>query len=140
MVLRRQQQILLVEDDEDALGATTAMLERLGYGVEGTKLSLEALRIFSEEPQRFDLALLDHGMPDLAGTQLAWHLRRIRPGLPVVLYTGYLDTPSGEQLEAAIGGRILFKPATLGELADVIREALGEWAKSNPGHGPSAIP
>ncbi len=117
---------MVVEDDEDALSATIAMLERLGYAVTGSKKSLEALRIFLEEPGRFDGALLDHIMPDLAGTELGWRLRHIRPGFPVVLYTGYFDTLSAEQLKAAaMDGWVLFKPATLGELGETIRRVLG---------------
>jgi CheY-like chemotaxis protein len=122
---------LLVEDDGDTLSATAAMLERLGYSVRAETEGLEALRTFSEEPDLFDLALLDHGMADLAGLELAQRMRRIRPGFPVVVYTGYLDTPSAEQMEAAgIGGRVVIKPATLRELADVLQDALGERAKS----------
>jgi len=53
-------------------------------------------------------------------------MRHIRPGFPVVVYMGYFDTPTAEQLEAAgIGGRVIIKPATVKELGDVIREALG---------------
>jgi CheY-like chemotaxis protein len=132
MASGRQKHILLVEDDEHTLSATTAMPERLGYSVRPETESLKALRTFSEEPDLFDLALLDHGMADLAGLELAQRFRRIRRGFPVVLYTGYLDGPSTEQLEAAgVGGRVVIKPgATRQELSDVLQEALGGWAKS----------
>jgi two-component system cell cycle sensor histidine kinase/response regulator CckA len=131
MAFGGQQHILLVEDDEDTLDTTTAMLERLGYNVRSEVGSLKALRTFSEEPDRFDLALLNHGMADLTGLELAQRMRHIHPGFPVVLYTGYLDDPSTEQLEATgVGGRVIIKPASLKELSDVIQEALGGWAKS----------
>jgi FixJ family two-component response regulator len=53
-------------------------------------------------------------------------MRRIRPGFPIVLYTGYFDTPSAEQVKAAgIGGRIIIKPVTTKELAEAVQEALG---------------
>jgi CheY-like chemotaxis protein len=74
-------------------------------------------------------------MADLAGLELAQRFRRIRRGFPVVLYTGYLDGPSAEQLEAAgIDGRVMIKPATLKELSDVLQEALGDGprAGANP--------
>ncbi len=126
-----QQHILFVEDDEDTLGATTALLESVGYSVRAETEGLEALKMFSEEPDRFDLALLDHGMADVTGLELARSMCGIRPGFPVVLYTGYLDGPSAEELEAAcIGGRVVIKPATRKELTDVIQDALQEWAKS----------
>jgi FixJ family two-component response regulator len=55
----------------------------------------------------------------------------MRPDFPVVIYTGYLDTPSAQQIEAAgIGGRLIIKPATMKELADTLQEALHEWARS----------
>lgn len=131
MASARRQHILLVEDEEDTLSATAAMLERLGYSVRAETEGLKALRTFSEEPGLFDLALLDHGVADLTGLELARRMRRIRPGFPVVVYTGYLDTPSAEQMEAAgIGGRVVIKPATLRELADALQEALRERAKS----------
>ncbi|HME44705.1 MAG TPA: response regulator [Syntrophorhabdales bacterium] len=64
--------------------------------------------------------------PDVTGLELAQRMRHIRPGFPVVVYMGYFDTPTAEQLEAAgIGGRVIIKPATVKELGDVIREALG---------------
>ena len=69
MALRHQNHILLVEDDEDALSATTAMLERLGYSVRAETEGLKALRTFSEEPGLFNLALLDHGMADVTGLE-----------------------------------------------------------------------
>jgi CheY-like chemotaxis protein len=65
------------------------MLERLGYSLTAETESLKALRTFSEEPDRFDLALLDHGMADVTGLEIAQRMRRIRPGFPVVVYTGY---------------------------------------------------
>jgi DNA-binding NtrC family response regulator len=130
--LRTQQQhILLVDDDEDALSATTAILESLGYNVRPETKSHKALKTFSEESDLFDLALLDYRMDDPARLELAQHMRRIRPGFPVVLYAGYLDGHSTEQLQAAgIGGRVVIKPATRKELADVIRDVLGRRAKS----------
>jgi CheY-like chemotaxis protein len=111
MASRYQKQILFVEDDEDALNVTSTMLEPLGYSVKAETEGLKALETFAEEPDLFDLALFDHGMPDLAGMELAQCMRRIRPGFPIMLYTGYLDGPSPEELEAAgIGGRVVIKP------------------------------
>ena len=120
-----RQHILFVEDDADTRNVTTAMLERLGFRVRAEMEGLDALKAFSETPDLFDLALLDHGMADIAGLELAQRFRRIRPGFPVILYTGYFDTPSREQVEAAgIGGRVVIKPATMKELATALQEAL----------------
>ena len=126
MAFQRPQHILLVEDDEDTLSATAAMLERLGHSVRAETESLKALRAFSTEPDGFDLAIIDHGMDDLTGLELAQRFRSIRPGFPVVLYTGYFNAPSAEQLAAAHAvGKVFLKPLTLRELAEAIKETLG---------------
>jgi len=131
MASRGRKHILLVEDDEDTLSATTATLERLGYSVKAETEGLKALQTFSKEPDLFDLALLDHGIADVTGLELAVLMRRIRPGFPVVLYTGYLDDPSTEQLDAVgMGRRVIIKPATTKELAAAIQEALNKWKGS----------
>jgi len=116
--------VLVVEDGGDVFNATTTMLERLGCSVKGETQSLEALRAFSEEPDRFDLAILDNVMDGLTGLELAKRFRRIRPGFPVMLYTGNVGTPSPEEIEAAGIGRVVFKPLTSGELEGLIKEAL----------------
>jgi len=125
MVSGQRLRVLVVEDNQDTFNATTAMLERLGHSAKGETQSLEALRAFSEEPDRFDLAILDNVMDGLTGLELAKRFRRMRPGFPVVLYTGYLDRPSAEEIKAAgIGRRAIFKPLTSEELEKVIKEAL----------------
>ncbi len=82
MASLQQKHILLVEDDEDTLSATTAMLERVGYSVRPETESLKALRTFSEEPDLFDLALLDHGMADVTGLELARRMCAHPPRFP----------------------------------------------------------
>jgi CheY-like chemotaxis protein len=124
VVLGQKLRILVVEDGEDAFSATAAMVERLGYSVKGETQSLEALRAFSEAPDRFDLAILDNVMDGLTGLELAKRFRRIRPGFPVMLYTGNVGKPSPEEIEAAGIGRVVFKPLTSGELEGLIKEAL----------------
>ena len=126
MALQQRKHILFVEDDADTRGATTAMLEHLGYRVSAKTQGLKALNIFSKQPYQYDLALVDHGMADMTGLELASRLRRIRPEFPVVVYTGYFDRPSSAQLKAAgMGGRIIIKPATVKELGAALQDALG---------------
>jgi CheY-like chemotaxis protein len=126
MVSGERLRVLVVEDNGDAFNATTAMLERLGHSVRGETQSLEALRAFSEDPDRFDLAILDSVKDGLTGLELAKRFRRIRPGFPVVLYTEYLDRSSAEEIDAAgVAWGAILKPPTSEDLEEVIKEALG---------------
>ena len=116
--------ILLVEPDDDVLSATSGVLERLGYIVHGETDSLAALRTFSENADKFDLAIVEPLMPKLMGLELAVRFGRIRPRIPVLFYTGYLDPP----LEQAIGdtgvGWAILKPLNSRELGEAVRERL----------------
>jgi CheY-like chemotaxis protein len=124
MTPRRRLYILLVDDEEDIVIMTTSVLERLGHTVRAETQSLNALRRFSEEPDRFDLAILDQVMPDLTGLELAERFRRIRPGFPVLLYASHRDRPSTETIEAAGIGRFIVKPKTSQGLGGMLRKAL----------------
>jgi len=130
MFLGRRLRVLVVEDGGDVFNATAAMLERLGCSVKGETQSLEALRAFSEEPDRFDLAILDNVVDGLTGLELAKRFRRIRPSFPVMLCTGNVGKASPEEIEAAGIGWIIAKPLTSGELEGLIKDAL-IWAATS---------
>ena len=124
MAAKHTLRILVVDHDEDAVKATTSMLEYLGYTVQGERESLRALRAFSKDPAKFDLAIIEPTMPKLMGVELAKRLRRLRRDFPVVLYAGYVAPPLKETIKAARLGRTVFKPLSLHELGDVVRRVL----------------
>jgi CheY-like chemotaxis protein len=130
MASRKGLHIMLVDPNDDVLRSTTMMLERLGYTVHGEMKSLVALRTFSEDPDKFDLAIIEPLMPELMGVELAVRLGRIRRGFPVLFYTEYLDPP----LEQAIGdsgvGWAILKPSGSRELGKAVRERL-RWPSSH---------
>jgi signal transduction histidine kinase len=112
---------VLVVDDDPLVGAGTAdMLEDLGHAVELASSAREALEILSAG-RSFDLVITDHAMPGMTGLQLAESLRESRPGLPVVLATGYADLPASGELAALSR---LSKPFTQDELAAAICAAM----------------
>ena len=62
------------------------MLERQGYEVVGKTSSTEALKLFQEESDKFDLVITDMAMPDMPGDRLAQELIKIRPTIPVIMH------------------------------------------------------
>jgi two-component system, cell cycle sensor histidine kinase and response regulator CckA len=129
MASGRRPHILYLEDDKDVHSSTTAMLERLGCSVRGETDSFKALRSFSEEPDAFSIAILETLMPQLSGLELAARFRRIRPGFPVLFYTGRENRSWARKIEAAGVGRVVFKPLPMAKLGAAIREALKGGAK-----------
>jgi two-component system, cell cycle sensor histidine kinase and response regulator CckA len=124
MFVGRQLHVLFVAEDAMVVDASTKMLEKLGHRASGHNESLKALRAFSEEPDEFDLAIIDHAMPVMTGLELGERLRRIRPGFPVMLYSGRLDPPTAKTIEAAGLDHVIMEPMTVKKLEGIVRAAL----------------
>jgi len=118
------ERILFVDDEELLTEWGQASLERLGYTVTALTDSTEALNLFSSEPSRFDLVVLDQTMPKLTGLNLARELRQIRPDLPIILCTGHSDSVSPQKASEAGIKEFLIKPIAKQQLATVVRSVL----------------
>ena len=116
---------VLVVDDEPALVALAEeLLAGLGYEPLGTPSPEAALAAFRAEPQRFDLLLTDERMPGMAGTALVRELHALRPGLPVVLASGYAGPGLDARAAQAGIGVVVAKPLTRAALAHALARAL----------------
>jgi two-component system, cell cycle sensor histidine kinase and response regulator CckA len=124
MASGRRPHILYLEDDKDIHSITTSMLEQLGCSVRGETDSFKALRTFSEEPDAFNLAILETLMPELSGLELAARFRRIRPGFPVLFYTGRANRSWASKIAAAGFGSVVFKPLPMDKMGVAIRDAM----------------
>ncbi|HMA53439.1 MAG TPA: response regulator, partial [Acidobacteriota bacterium] len=110
--------------DAVQLKGVTALLERLGYAVTALTDSAEALALFEHDPLGFDLLITDQTMPKLTGGQLAEGILKIRPGLPVILCTGFSEVIDSDKA-ALIGIRwFVYKPFGMREISETIRRAL----------------
>jgi len=118
------ERILFVDDETSITLFVQELLESLGYRVTTRNESLEALRIFAEDPEAFDLVITDLTMPGLAGPELVARLRQMRPQIPVILMTGFPGFADGRSLEALGNPLLLPKPCTAQELSDAVRRAL----------------
>jgi len=82
---------LLVDDEEFVRMSTADMLSELGYAVIEAASGEEAMRLV-DRGERFDLLVTDHLMPGITGTDLARAVRSNRPGVPVLLVSGYAES------------------------------------------------
>jgi CheY-like chemotaxis protein len=113
--------ILLVDDDPAVREVTAAMVEDLGYAVIEASDGAAALDLLAKGV-RVDLMLADFAMPGMTGAELAAAVAASRPGLPVLLVTGYAD----ERAREAVGeDRLVLKPFRTEDLARKMRMALG---------------
>jgi PAS domain S-box-containing protein len=112
---------LLVDDRRDVLEALDALLVSLGYDVESRTSANAALE--RAEREAFDVAIVDFDMPEMNGLELIRRLRRLRPGLPVVLLSGATRPMEGEEVGAG-PLRTLLKPVRRRELDDALKTLL----------------
>jgi CheY-like chemotaxis protein len=121
-----KERILVVEDEEEQLRGFQNVLRKLGYQVAARTNSLTALSDFRADPDAFDLVITDQTMPRMTGTSLAEEMLKIRPGLPVILCTGFSEVVNGERAKLLGVRGFVMKPFSVGEIAAAIRRALGE--------------
>jgi PAS domain S-box-containing protein len=116
--------VLLVDDEEKIIEVMVQMLEYLGYTVSSFTDSQEALGSFRKNPDLFDIIITDMTMPGMTGDALARRVQSLRPGLPILLCTGYSRSISREQAKSLGIQEFLMKPPTIGELARTVQRAL----------------
>jgi signal transduction histidine kinase len=118
--------ILLVDDEVSVVHLEKQMLERLGYRTTSFTDSRDALAAFETAPSRFDLVITDMHMPNLTGLQLAEKMIAVKPGLPVILCTGFSERINREEIGVMGIRDLLMKPVGMMDLAHKVREMLDE--------------
>ena len=112
---------LLYVDDDFLIGlSTTTLLEDLGHTVIHANSGAKALEVL-QSSRDVDLMITDYAMPGMNGMQLSEAARKLRPGLPILLATGYADLPDGAGLDLPR----LSKPYQQHQLAEHIAALLG---------------
>ena len=118
------ERILFVDDEEDLVEIGQQMLGRLGYEFVAGTSSIEALKAFRTQPDKFDMVITDQTMPNMTGAELAQELMRIRPDIPIILCTGYSEVISEDKAKAIGIREFLMKPLDIHDLAKAIRKVL----------------
>jgi signal transduction histidine kinase len=117
--------VLLVEDDAAVLAMAAESLEELRYRVIVARNAREALA-HVDGPERIDIMFSDVVMPGgMNGVQLAVEARRLRPGLKILLTSGYAGEPSSHNTIAE-DLDVLIKPYRRDELAQRLRVVLDQ--------------
>jgi len=118
------ERILFVDDEELLTHVGKGILEGLGYEVTARTSSREALELFKTKPEYFDLVITDMNMPNLTGERLAGELMKIRPGMPIILCTGFSHV-MGQENARRMGIRaFVMKPVVRMDLAKTVRRVL----------------
>jgi CheY-like chemotaxis protein len=129
--LRGTEKVLLAEDDPGVLSLVSGILNGLGYRVLEAATGEEAVSVAERETDPIDLLISDIVMPGMSGYDLARQLTQLRPGMKVLLISGYTDRTVSGANEIDPETPYLQKPFTSVSLAAKIRTVLAPAADSS---------
>ncbi len=116
--------ILFIDDEVMLAEMGKTMLERLGYKVTAETNSISALKLVQDTPDRFDLVITDQTMPGMTGSDLARRILQIRPGIPIILCTGFSNLISEEKARLYGIKGFAMKPLAKNDLATLVRKVM----------------
>jgi DNA-binding NtrC family response regulator len=104
---RRKHTILCVDDNQVAVSGWSLYLQQQGYMVLSAFSAEEGLHLFAT--QSVSAVILDYRMPELDGTAVSSMMKRMKPEVPIILFTGVSELPT-EVLEKVDGFMVKGKP------------------------------
>ena len=128
-----QGRVLLVDDDASIRRALRMTLSALGFEIEEASSGEQAVSFVRAE--RYDAVLLDINMPGRGGIEACRNLRRLAPGLPILMLT--VRDSEDDKIDALDAGAddYVTKPFHVGELTARVRSAV---RRSRQAQGESA--
>lgn len=118
--------ILIVDDEELIVEVIKDMLEDLGYSATIRTSSIDALEAFKAHPQKYDLVVTDHTMPNMTGIDLSREIRHLRPDIPIIVCSGFSDVITKQKAENLGISAFIMKPILKTDLSKAIRKCLDE--------------
>ncbi len=123
-VLKGEETVLLVDDEEMIIDVGRQLLEKMGYTVLIAKSGKQAIAIYKKNKNTIDLVILDMIMPEMNGSDVYDKLKEINPGIKVLLSSGYsINGQATDILERGCNGFIQ-KPFDMKDLFKKIWEIL----------------
>jgi CheY-like chemotaxis protein len=108
--------ILYVDDEEALVMFLTRTLQRRGYKVTGETDPVRAIELFRSNPQAYDAVITDMTMPQLTGFDLVKQVLAIRPGIPIIMTSGFVRHED-EERALKMGVRyVILKPDTSNQM------------------------
>jgi two-component system cell cycle sensor histidine kinase/response regulator CckA len=118
--------VLVVDDEEQVRNLATHVLRQAGLTVMVAGDGEDGLRVFRERPGEIDAVVLDLTMPRSGGLDAARALWNLRPGLPIVLMSGFsVEEVTLQSAGLGITGFVQ-KPFAPPDLLAAVRRALGQ--------------
>lgn len=89
---RKDHTILCIDDNQVAVSGWSLYLQQHGYTVVSAFTSDEGLQLFATQP--VSAVILDYNMPEQNGTAVSALMKRMKPQVPIILFTGVSELPT----------------------------------------------
>ena len=122
--------VLVVDDEEMVRQLGKTMVERCGFQVLTAADGIEAVAIFQEHVEEIVCVLLDLTMPRMNGVDAFREMRRIRPGVKVILSSGYNEQEAIQQFASQGLAGFIQKPYRLQNLRAELERVAGRGTKA----------
>ncbi len=117
--------ILFVDDEEMIRGLAKSIFEADGHAVALAESGEKALEIFRRDTRRFDLVILDLGMPGMGGRKCLDEMRRLDPAAKILVASGYSEAQHAPEILDAGACGFISKPYTARDILVRVRAILG---------------
>ena len=121
---RANERIMVVEDEVSIRDMLTRFLTNAGYRVDPFANGGEAWAALQQNPETWDLLLTDQTMPEMTGDVLAVEALKLKPGLPVIICSGFSDLLNDKRAYALGVKAYLKKPIGVSALLIAVDKAL----------------
>ncbi len=117
--------VLVIDDEEMVRNVAEKMLRRIGLEVMLAEDGIEGIELFRLHADAVDAVLLDLTMPRMNGEQVFYELRRIRPGVPIIISSGYDEQEALDRVGSDDGpAGFIQKPYQLNLLVERLRAVM----------------
>ena len=127
----RSLRVLVVDDDPSLLESLRISLLDEGHKVTtapGGQAGIDAFRAAQKSGKLYDVVITDLRMPEVDGREVVTHVRRMSPGTPIILLTGWGQQVAGDSAPPLAVDRLLGKPPRIRELRAALAELTGRRA------------
>ena len=119
--------VLILDDDADFNSLLTDIFEQADYIVTSLTDPIEAVDVFRDTD--YDLVVTDHKMPEMTGAEFMKVIKKLKPEVPVIMVSGYLENDTIRELIGEGVGGVFLKPLNIFSLLERTAELIEEAEK-----------
>ncbi len=120
--------VLILDDDADFNSLLTDIFEQADYVVTSMEDPVEAVGVFAEN--HYDIVVTDYKMPEMTGAEFMVEIKKMKPEVPVVMVSGFLENDTIRDLISDGVGGVFLKPLNIFSLLERTAELIDEAQKT----------